>query len=322
MELQDFNQLAKHEKEQIINETKEWLREKLEEKVTYGILGNDILTLFDRIWKRTKAGAGSGIFKAEIVAENVLKQLQKPLLQLGDKIVSLGESISEELIKVVILKMIYDKHSIVSSAASIAIDEIVNAFQYDNRAELIRTYHPFDKRSYKERRRDAYNAIIDLLPQFHPDVQVDLSRIANLAKTTKKDTEAILLEVLKVQPKLGEYLDLEQKFIRAADSDQILAELVTNPLASYSYFTCTHCGEPLATGKEETCLSCGKDILFCQICKRLVNFDQDVGKCSLCDIHAHYACLFEFVKTQGECPFCKKGIPSDGVILETEKIKK
>ena len=79
--------------------------------------------------------------------------------------------------------------------------------------------------------------------------------------------------------------------------------------------------EPLATGKEKTCASCGKEILFCQICKRLVNFEQDVGKCSLCNIHAHYACMFEFEKTQDECPFCKKGIPSDGVILEMKRSK-
>lgn len=52
-------------------------------------------------------------------------------------------------------------------------------------------------------------------------IQIPLTRLAELAKLTKKRTELLLLEILNEQPKLGKYYKEEQVFIKETTDDTI-----------------------------------------------------------------------------------------------------
>ena len=58
-----------------------------------------------------------------------------------------------------------------------------------------------------------------LLNQFRPGVPVYLNRIAALAEIPIEIAKAIILEILKYMPEVGEFLELEQVFIRKTEAE-------------------------------------------------------------------------------------------------------
>jgi len=66
----------------------------------------------------------------------------------------------------------------------------------------------------------------------------------------------------------------------------------------------------------------GRDFIWSVVCKLPISFDEEVGKCSLCEAKGHLVHMEEWVKTQGKCPYCQQELPLQDVIHEIEELKK
>ena len=65
----------------------------------------------------------------------------------------------------------------------------------------------------------APEKITTFLNQFRPGVPVSLSRIASLAEIPEETTKGIILEIIEHMPDVGEFLELEQVFIRKTEAE-------------------------------------------------------------------------------------------------------
>jgi hypothetical protein len=77
--------------------------------------------------------------------------------------------------------------------------------------------------------------------------------------------------------------------------------------------SCFWCNYPVDQNAV-TCPGCGKAILKCTVCKLPIDFEDEVGLCSLCEAKGHLIHLQEWVKINGKCPNCLQQIPLEGVI--------
>lgn len=66
---------------------------------------------------------------------------------------------------------------------------------------------------------EAPERITELLNQFRPGIHVPLKRIADLAEVTEEYSKRVILEIIKTMPEVGEFLELEQIFIRKIEAD-------------------------------------------------------------------------------------------------------
>ena len=69
-------------------------------------------------------------------------------------------------------------------------------------------------------------SIVELLNQFRPNVPVQLNRVGEISKMSLKDVESFLKDIVEVNPEIGEYLELEQVFIRKTDTEIQIDELL------------------------------------------------------------------------------------------------
>ncbi|NHJ87201.1 MAG: hypothetical protein FK734_17185 [Asgard group archaeon] len=114
---------------------------------------------------------------------------------------------------------------------------------------------------------------------------------------------------------IPEFLKTESKEAEAA------LKTITESLTGLKYYTCYYCGYPLEK-ESEFCKDCGKEIERCSVCKLPISFDDDVGKCSLCEYKAHLAHLQEWVKVNGACPHCLQEIPIESIVPVFKEAKK
>jgi len=63
------------------------------------------------------------------------------------------------------------------------------------------------------------NKVVDLLNQFTPNVPVQLERIAGITDMPQDEVESFLKDIVEVSSELGEYLELEQVFIRKTEAE-------------------------------------------------------------------------------------------------------
>ena len=181
---------------------------------------------------------------------------------------------------------------------------------------------PFDKErillelNYHREKDTSYPKILDILSQVRPNIPVTLPRIAKFVNFPEDKMEGLLIKLAAENPDVGEYLELEQVFIRKENTDQLIDTLKVR------YSACYYCGQPFESTDDPTCTSCGKEILKCVVCKLPISFGEEVGKCSLCEAKGHLVHMEEWVKTQGKCPYCQQELPLQGVIPEIEELKK
>ena len=121
--------------------------------------------------------------------------------------------------------------------------------------------------------------------------------------------------ILSQQPNLGNYLKLEQVFIRKKDTQKLLDELKAQPIARH--YTCFYCGLPIKRTTKK-CSDCNKDILICIVCKLPISFGEAIGKCTLCEVQGHLSHIQEAVKISGKCPRCLQKLPMEGIVPEDE----
>ncbi|MHA1221480.1 MAG: tetratricopeptide repeat protein, partial [Candidatus Heimdallarchaeota archaeon] len=171
--------------------------------------------------------------------------------------------------------------------------------------------------NYRRNKDTAYPKILDLLSQVRPNIPITLPRIAKFVDFPENRMEELLQDLILENPDVGEYLELEQVFIRNENTEGLINDL------KVKYSTCYHCGMPLELKEAMTCSSCDKEILKCSVCKLPISFGEAIGQCSLCETKGHLVHLEEWVKTQGKCPICLQDLPLEGVIPIVEKeIKK
>ncbi|MFW9991249.1 MAG: hypothetical protein ACFFD4_04240 [Candidatus Odinarchaeota archaeon] len=85
-------------------------------------------------------------------------------------------------------------------------------------------------------------------------------------------------------------------------------------------FTCYYCGAIIVEGSM-SCPECSKPVLTCEICKRPINFDDEVGTCIYCNSRYHYSHIMEQVKVNHKCPVGQCGLNEDEVLKLTRQGK-
>ena len=134
--------------------------------------------------------------------------------------------------------------------------------------------------------------ILDLLTQFRPKIPVSLQRIANLLRISVEDLET-KLENLEKQGKLpGEYLRLEQVFIK--DTKRMKRIKCASCGSLTDSYPCTECGG-------------GK---VCATCRLAIDINEDILTCPHCGALSHANHLKEWIKIKGACPACRKPLSS------------
>lgn len=181
---------------------------------------------------------------------------------------------------------------------------------------------PFDQRKIEQevnfhRNKDkVFPKILELLSQVRPNIPITLPRIAKFVDFPEEKMEVLLKNLISENPSVGEYLELEQVFIRKENTDVLINNL------KVQYSTCYYCGMPIEQPESPICSACGKELLKCNVCKLPISFGELIGQCSLCETKGHLHHLEEWVKTQGKCPSCLQELPLQGVIPVEVPFKK
>jgi len=147
------------------------------------------------------------------------------------------------------------------------------------------------------------NKIQEIVKKIRSEIPTSILRIADLAKTSEDEAKYILNLLINDRFVNGEILEIENVFIKY---DKPKSELT-------KHYTCFYCGNPL-NKEDANCFNCKKEVLHCSVCKLIINFGEDAGKCSLCESPAHMDHLQEWLKTQGKCPRCREKLPLEGIV--------
>ncbi|MBD3190160.1 MAG: hypothetical protein GF308_05935 [Candidatus Heimdallarchaeota archaeon] len=122
-----------------------------------------------------------------------------------------------------LIKILAHKSEKVRERSIWALKQISWKLQYDNYQTLIQEVEEEKK---EERIAAAYPLILEFLPRFRPNIPIILSRLAELCELPKDVTREVLQEILKNHPSFGEYLELEEVFIRSDGTDVAITELL------------------------------------------------------------------------------------------------
>jgi len=180
-------------------------------------------------------------------------------------------------------------------------------------------------------REFLYNIIFDLLNQFQPDIQVQLNRIIELSKPMINERGLIhsiaslsnypypselyveLIKEIVINGDIkGEFFELEHVFVK---KDKETHFSLTSSTIAKKYL-CYNCGADIDK-KDITCKTCNEKILRCTICKLLISFGEEIGKCKHCDGVNHLSHLQEWIKIKGKCPTCQKKLTQEEILLSS-----
>jgi hypothetical protein len=79
--------------------------------------------------------------------------------------------------------------------------------------------------NYLQNKDTTYPKLLDLLSTVRPNIPISLARIAKHVNFPEKRMIALLKKLVTENPSLGEYLELEQVFIRKEDTDIMITSL-------------------------------------------------------------------------------------------------
>lgn len=79
---------------------------------------------------------------------------------------------------------------------------------------------------------------------------------------------------------------------------------------------CILCGS--IVGKEDDyCISCGRRVSRCTVCKQTLTTDEEIGRCPYCESENHLSHFYEWTKVNGNCPNCLQQLATEGIIRDT-----
>ena len=116
----------------------------------------------------------------------------------------------------------YPKEKVLDQSR-IDIPKEIKDLQNETAAKLYSVKSTLDERMEYVTERTS---IVELLNQFRPNVPVNLNRVGEISKMSLKDVESFLKDIVEVNPEIGEYLELEQVFIRKTDTEIQIDELL------------------------------------------------------------------------------------------------
>ncbi len=116
----------------------------------------------------------------------------------------------------------YPKEKVIDQS-KINIPKEIKDLQNETAAKLYSVKNTLDVRMEYVTERTS---IVELLNQFRPNVPVNLNRVGEISKLSLKDVESFLKDIVEVNPEIGEYLELEQVFIRKTDTEIQIDELL------------------------------------------------------------------------------------------------
>lgn len=170
--------------------------------------------------------------------------------------------------------------------------------------DQINSWYELRKQQETKREEKEAHAIIKILKiisQVRVDIPMTLPRLSELVNSDKEYTENILKSILDQQSDLGEYLSLEQVFIKKSE---VREEIFTKSTFTDALQKCKSC-EDTQSILIRTCTNCGEALPHCNICKRgFVEKDQIIP-CPECDNPFHRTHLIAQVQSSGSCPVCK-----------------
>lgn len=143
--------------------------------------------------------------------------------------------------------------------------------------------------------------ILNIVSQVRVDIPMTLPRLSELVNLDKKNTETILISILDQQPDLGEYLTLEQVFIKKSE---VKEEIFTKSTFTDSLQICKHCDDSQSI-LIRTCTNCEEALPYCNICKRGFAEKDQITNCPECDNPFHRTHLIAQVQSSGSCPVCR-----------------
>lgn len=146
-----------------------------------------------------------------------------------------------------------------------------------------------------------------LIKQFTNDIPVSLSRISELLKTPEQEVERLLKELLSYQENLGEYLELEQIFIKRSKINSNMNEVIestkSNPFTAIHVCSVCNTAQPVLT---RICVNCDKAFPYCSICGRGFGEEDELSSCPHCENSFHSVHVFAYIQSKGSCPICKE----------------
>ncbi|MHA1199476.1 MAG: hypothetical protein ACTSQF_09140 [Candidatus Heimdallarchaeaceae archaeon] len=116
----------------------------------------------------------------------------------------------------------YPKEKVLDQS-KINIPKEIKDLQNETAAKLYSVKSTLDVRMEYVTERTS---IVELLNQFRPNVPVNLNRVGEISKLSLKDVESFLKDIVEANPDIGEYLELEQVFIRKTDTEIQIDELL------------------------------------------------------------------------------------------------
>lgn len=172
-----------------------------------------------------------------------------------------------------------------------------------SRPSHIVTWEDLDKRKHVKE-VVLIQQILKIISQVRVDIPMTLLRLSELVELEKDKSEKILESILDQQPDLGEYLPLEQVFIKKSE---VKEEIFTQSSFKDSLQKCPQCGDNQSI-LIRTCTNCGEPLPHCNICKRgFVEKDQN-APCPECYNPFHKIHLMAQIQSSGSCPICKTSL--------------
>ncbi len=145
----------------------------------------------------------------------------------------------------------------------------------------------------------------EVLDRISKDVTLD--RLSELLDETKLISENILKKILRKQPTIGIYHELEQVFSKNIDRKQSSKKSIMDSLQ-----ICPICNDQQSILVRQ-CTKCKTLLDFCKLCKRGFSNEDNKTTCPYCDSYFHYSHILEYLKTKGQCPVCKKSLSDDKI---------
>ncbi|MHA1954372.1 MAG: RING finger domain-containing protein [Candidatus Heimdallarchaeaceae archaeon] len=162
---------------------------------------------------------------------------------------------------------------------------------------------------------DKWHRILDVINSFRSHVPVQMDRIAELSKLSEEETEPLLNEIVVELPSLGEYLQLEQVFIKKTKSEDELSDLIegmrSRQIVLESKITetnCLHCQSKLEIrqkNSQHNCPNCNQTVPICPICRGYLYDRDEILIEENCGNYFHKRHIIEWVNVQGKCPVCR-----------------
>ena len=120
-------------------------------------------------------------------------------------------------------------------------------------------------------------------------------------------------------PEIGEYLELEQVFIRQYSEDQDVKVFFNKAREKYREKiigaeirpACIYCQdefEEIDRSKVAICKNCGKEAPSCSICKQSMFYGEDLVKEKNCGNIFHKNHIVMWIRSEKFCPICKERI--------------